>query len=291
MAKEKLREPYAQLVASFKKNALGPWGPRSKQIVAAIEKVRGGTLEEVYGTSFLAASVLTQQEADRFPEIQLRMSKSPRSARMTLHADAWAAWERHPKTVELSDDAVAQFNLYDGDLDSASLDKLLDLFPGCLLIDIAALNKTYRFPDETIKGAFVFPSVDTQNDVLSLRYVALLQEDIRSATTSYLHLDANTIGEARKRTYSREERYWAQEESKLGPFDPLQGLGNAVMRGHELLNEVVDRILALFLSGVYVAEESMDGGVCHIKFRTAAEVEKELVLNTHRNCSRGSVKT
>ena len=255
----------------FKKNSLGPWGPRSKEILAAFERARGGTLEEVYGFSLLADSALTHQEAEYFPIAQLRVSKSPRMSRTTLYPDVWAAWERNPKTIELSDDAVAQFELYEGDVESATFDRLFDLFPGCLLIDTAPLGKECLHPGSVIKGVFVFPSIDVEHMVFTLRYVALLGEEIESATSSYLHLDGETIGESRRLTKSRDEHYW--ESTNDGPIDFATGLGRAVMMDQHLLNELVDRILALFLSDVYVAEQTMSDGVCHIKLRTASEVE------------------
>lgn len=273
MPKAKVKEPFAQLASSFKKNVLGPWGPRSKQIVSAMERVRGGMLDELYECDLLADSILTQQEAKHFPEIQLRLSSSPRSARMTLYPDVWAAWLRHPKTVELSDDAATQLELYEGDLGSATFDKLPDLFPGCLLIDTSALGKKCLYPEDSLEAVFVFPSVDSEHGVIELSYVALLGENIASAARSYLHLDANTIGKARSQTDARAKAYW--DSMKDGPIDLASSLGNAVIAEQYYLNQVVDRILALFLSGVYVAEESVDEGISHIVLRTAAEVGRD----------------
>lgn len=278
MAKAKAKSAHARLVHAFKKNIIGTWNRNAADLAERINRAReGGPLDQAFGYPILADSVLTNQEAvhygDLYEEMYGKKSKAPH------FPDAIAAWERNPKYIELSPDAIFQFNFSEEKSKEALIDRLNDFFPGCLLIDTSGIEWECGYYGDLISAVFVYPTFDEEKGLPLLRYIGLANGGIRGAFFANLLLSGNTVGEARRYTEAESKRRFAlmmTDEEEREAYESLRDLFEEIDMTQEDLSVLVDRLLGLMLLGVLVPEElGFDGDVRCIRLISKYEAEEK----------------
>ena len=276
MAKAKSKAPYDRVIQRYKRNILGTWNKNAAELVDRIDHAReGGSLERITGCPLLADSRLSIQESARFGEVYLAIygekSKAPHMP------GTMAAWERNPKYVQLSRDAIYQFEYSFRPPEPALLSNLDAYFPGCLLIDVSEIEWKCGDSGE-VEAVFVYPSYDEFEELPVLRYVAV-SRDVRIAWYSRLFLKGDTVDDARMHTEDADKRHRASmiatEEDRLA-YEALQDILEMIEFEKEDLNNLMDRLLDLMLNGTLVPEEAEpDGYARRLKLVSRFEAEEK----------------
>lgn len=277
MAKARSKAPYARVIQKYKKNVVGTWNKNAAELVDRIDHAReGGSLEQITGCALLADSRLSIQESARFGDIYLAIygekSKAPHMP------GTIAAWERNPKYVRLSRDAIYQFEYSRRSPEPALLSNLDAYFPGCLLIDVSEIEWECGYSGEKVDAVFVYPSYDEFEELPALRYVGV-SHDVQTVWYSCLLLKGGTVDEARAYTGDADKRHRASmiatEEDRLA-YESLRDIFEMIDSEKEDLNNLMDRLLGLMLDGILASEEAeYDGHALHLKLISRFEAEEK----------------